>query len=43
MERIWFLFSGGDVSLVSMLMDTFETSGVVQVPEDLQKKVGGSF
>ena len=39
MERIWVLFSDGDVALVKGLMDEFEEKGAVKVPEHLSDKV----
>ena len=39
MERIWVLFSDGDVAMVKELMDEFEEKGAVKVPESLSNKV----
>ena len=39
MERIWYIFSEGDTTLVSNMMKKFEKAGSIKVPEDLAKKV----
>jgi hypothetical protein len=39
MERIWYIFSEGDTTLVSNLMKEFEKNGSIKVPEELAKKV----
>lgn len=43
MERLLYLFSGMDDALISSLMETFETSKAVKVPEELRHKVQISF
>ena len=40
MERLWYIFSKGDVTLIRQLMDQFENSGAVTVPENILVKVG---
>lgn len=39
MERIWYIFSEGDTTLVSNLMKEFEKNGSIKVPEELAKKI----
>ncbi|XP_052227205.1 threonine synthase-like 2 isoform X4 [Dreissena polymorpha] len=39
MERIWYIFTGGDTALINKLMLEFESTGSVQVPEALANKI----
>lgn len=39
MERIWYIFSGGDSDLVTRLMEEFDKHGSVEVPENLSQKI----
>ena len=39
MERLWYVFSKGDVTLIKQLMEQFENSGAVSVPEHILTKV----
>ncbi|XP_046562759.1 threonine synthase-like 2 isoform X1 [Haliotis rubra] len=40
MERIWHMFSDGDVEMVSNMMAEFEKTMKVKVPENLRTKIG---
>lgn len=39
MERLWYIYTHGDVRLIGELMDRFETTGSVTVPKELLEKV----
>lgn len=39
MERLWYIYSDGDTSMIKELMDIFEKEGSLQVPEALSKKI----
>lgn len=39
MERIWHMFSDGDVEMVSSMMTEFEKTMMTKVPENLRAKV----
>lgn len=38
MERIWYMMTGGDAPRIKALMDEFEKTGKVQVPDDIREK-----
>ncbi|XP_071089839.1 threonine synthase-like 2 [Haliotis cracherodii] len=40
MERIWHMFSDGDVEMVSSMMTEFEKTMMTKVPENLRAKIG---
>ena len=39
MERLLYLFTGGDIDLIIKLQEEFEKTGKTTIPDDVQKKV----